>query len=217
MLSKLVSRYVPIGLSCLALIFSLGACDQALRARSYTFIHSWLNNPPALNLYQPGYKTASNEVEAPDVVKAELIRVIDGDTLVARLEDGREEKVRLLGVDTPETVHPNLPVQCYGPEASKFLKEYLPPGTTIFLATETGNKYDHFGRMIAYVLVVQKTVDHQNQIIRYNVEMVNLRLIYEGYARAYTRYPFLLQEEFVETEREAREARRGLWSACPEA
>ena len=57
-------------------------------------------------------------------------RVVDGDTVVLMI-DGKKEKVRLIGVDTPETVKPNTPVQCYGLEASNALKSMLPKGTQV--------------------------------------------------------------------------------------
>ena len=143
--------------------------------------------------------------------------MVDGDTIVVNLESGKEVKVRLIGVDTPETVHPRKPVECYGPEASAFLKELLPPGTTVFLTHEEGNKFDHYGRLIAYVVTVTVETDLETETTTLIASMVNIRLILEGYARAYTKYPFELRDMFEAAERQAREEGRGLWSACKES
>lgn len=78
-----------------------------------------------------------------------VIRVIDGDTLVARVS-GQETTIRLLNVDTPETKDPNEPVECLGPEASRFLEDRLPPGTKIDLQYDI-DRTDQYGRTLAAV------------------------------------------------------------------
>ena len=123
-------------------------------------------------------------------------RVIDGDTII--LEDiGR---VRLIGVDTPETVHRSKPVERFGKEASEFLRGLI-EGGKVWLEYDWQRK-DKYGRTLAYVYLPDST-------------FVNAAIIRFGYGHAYTKYPFKYEEEFRELEREAREAKRGLWAAGP--
>ena len=80
---------------------------------------------------------------------ATVVRVIDGDTIDADI-GGRDERVRLIGIDTPETKKPNTPIQCYGPEASDFTKHTLPAGTRILIVRDLEAR-DDYGRLLAYV------------------------------------------------------------------
>lgn len=121
------------------------------------------------------------------------IRVIDGDTI--KLENG--ETVRYIGIDTPETVHPNKPVQYYGKEASEYNRN-LVEGKTVYLEYDVQER-DKYGRLLAYVFV--------------DDIFVNARLVKEGYARVSTYPPNVkYQDLFLKLEREARENSRGLWS-----
>ncbi len=81
-----------------------------------------------------------------------VTRVIDGDTIEVDV-GGRRERIRLLGIDTPETVDPNRPVECHGPEASALLHELLPGGTPVRLERDREAR-DHFDRLLAYVFRV---------------------------------------------------------------
>jgi micrococcal nuclease len=130
-------------------------------------------------------------------------RVVDGDTFVARFKNGESERVRLIGVDTPETVHPKKPVEHFGREASDYTKRHL-EGKIIGL-TYDQNKRDRYGRVLAYVWIGETL--YNNQIIR------------EGYAFAFTKYPFNdeYMKMFRESERYARENDIGLWAERDEA
>lgn len=119
-------------------------------------------------------------------------RVIDGDTLL--LING--ERVRLIGVDTPETKHPRKPVQYFGREAYLFTKQMV-DGKEARLEFER-QKRDRYGRLLAYVYLLDGT-------------FLNAEIIKQGYGFAYTRFPFRYMEEFRIYEREARQNRRGLW------
>ena len=129
----------------------------------------------------------------------EVVEVVDGDTVVVALPDGTRDTVRLLGVDTPETRHPTRPVGCFGPEASAFTRTRL-LGRTVRLESDTERR-DAYGRRLAYVWL--------------DGERFNDELLRAGYARflvippndAYGRA--LLRAELA-----ARDAGRGLWSAC---
>ena len=131
-----------------------------------------------------------------------VVRVVDGDTVVVQL-DGRPTTIRLIGVDTPETVHPSKPVERYGKEASAFLRE-LVGGQSVRLDYEPAMKrLDRYGRTLAY----PRTVPGDR--------LVNLAIVEGGYGHAYTTYPFTLMERFRRAERDAREAERGLWGDDP--
>jgi len=119
-------------------------------------------------------------------------RVIDGDTLL--LSNG--EKVRLIGVDCPETEHPQKPVQHFGEEACLFTKA-MAEGKELRLGFDRQRR-DKYGRLLAYVYLLDGT-------------FLNAEIIKQGYGFAYTKYPFKYLEEFRRYEREARENGRGLW------
>lgn len=120
------------------------------------------------------------------------VRVIDGDTIEL---DGKE-KVRLIGVDTPETVDPRRPVGYFGREASAFTRSLVEKRRVRLEYDQT--RTDRFGRTLAYVY-------------REDGLFVNLEIIRQGYGFAYTKYPFREMERFRSAEREARTARRGQW------
>ena len=129
---------------------------------------------------------------------ARVLRVIDGDTILVEI-GGRQERVRYIGVDTPETVAPDLPVECFGQEASA-ANRALVEGKTVRLEKDISDR-DRFGRLLRYVYV--------------DGVLVNAALVQRGYATAVTFPPDVRESErFRALEREAREAGRGLWSAC---
>lgn len=131
-------------------------------------------------------------------------KVIDGDTIVVE-KDGERETLRLIGVDTPETVDPRKPVQCFGKEASNFTKSSL-QGKNVQLESDlTQGDRDKYKRILRYIFLE----DGAN---------FNKLLISEGYAHEYTyqENPYKYQAEFKEAERQAREQKKGLWAenAC---
>ena len=120
-------------------------------------------------------------------------RVVDGDTFV--LEGG--ERVRMLGVDTPETVKPNTPVQPMGPQASAYTHRVL-EGQVVRLGFDKERR-DRYGRLLAYVYLGDR--------------MINEELIRKGYGRAQTQYPFSneMKRRFRAAEAEAQADRLGIW------
>lgn len=126
-------------------------------------------------------------------------KVVDGDTIVVRVGN-RNETVRLLGIDTPETVHPDKPVECFGPEASARTKELLPRGTTVRIERDVEAR-DHFGRLLLYVFV--------------DDQMINESLLREGLARPLAIEPNTAHAaRFERVANEARTAGAGLWTSC---
>jgi micrococcal nuclease len=133
--------------------------------------------------------------------EATVERVVDGDTLAVRVA-GRRERVRLIGMDTPESVKPNTPVQCFAIEASNRTKALLPAGTAVRLVGDVEAR-DRYKRVLAYVYRAKDNL------------FVNLTLAREGFAVPYTFPPNVAHTaEFVAAAAEARDAHRGLWSAC---
>jgi len=132
-----------------------------------------------------------------------VTKVIDGDTIEAT-RNGITLKIRYIGVDTPETVKPNTPVQCFGEEASNFNKQ-LVMGKKVRLESDTGDE-DRFNRKLRYVYIAEGNSSGA---------MVNELLISEGYATLETVPPNTKYvEKFKEEEKKAREAGKGLWSKC---
>jgi micrococcal nuclease len=130
-----------------------------------------------------------------------IVRVVDGDTVVARLPAG-EEKIRLIGIDTPETVDPRKPVQCFGREASARTKALLPKGTPIRLERDAEAR-DRYGRLLAYVYRADDGT------------FVNLALAEEGFAHPLTIPPNIAYaDRFAAAAASARAAGLGLWEAC---
>lgn len=129
----------------------------------------------------------------PPKYKAKVARVIDGDTV--KLETG--EVVRYIGIDTPETVHPTKPVQCYGKEASDKNQE-LVEGKEIKLEKDV-SETDKYNRLLRYIWIGET--------------LVNELLVKEGYAHSSTYPPDVkYQDKFIAAERQAREEKRGLWA-----
>ena len=150
---------------------------------------------------------SGNEPGNQDFVQAVIVRAVDGDTAVVKV-DGQERRVRFLGVDTPETVHPNKPVQFFGKEASNFTKESL-NGRRVWLEYDA-NPQDRYGRHLAYIwLNNPKTINETS--IREN--MFNAKLLLGGYAKVMIIKPNKRYEsEFRKFQEEARRARLGVWS-----
>ena len=145
----------------------------------------------------------SGPAAAGDTGDAVVRRVVDGDTLIARI-DGDDERVRMLGVDAPESVAENRPVECFGPQASARAKALLPKGTRIVLATDPSQgARDQYDRLLAEVTRAGDPIT------------VNEQLIAEGYAEVFRGDgKGRLQPRLRAAERAARDARLGLWSAC---
>jgi len=127
--------------------------------------------------------------------------VVDGDTFKAKI--GRKTiTVRMLGINTPETVDPRKPAECYGHEASEETRSLLVGHTVRLKANPNREKKDRYGRYLLYV---------------YTGDLfVNKYLVQDGFAREYTfGKPYSFQAEFKKAEGEAKVAGMGLWAVCP--
>ena len=138
---------------------------------------------------------------APAAGAATVVRVVDGDTVVVEV-GGAEEPVRLIGIDTPESVARDRPNECFGAEASARLGSLLPVGTAVRLTRDVEPR-DVYDRLLAYV---QRTSDGL---------FVNAAQVADGFAEAKDYPPnTTYRGDFERAERAAREAGLGLWSAC---
>ena len=132
---------------------------------------------------------------------AVVIGVVDGDTIDVSF-DGDKQRVRLIGIDTPETRKPNTPIQCFGPEASNFTKHLLAKGTKVLISRDSEAR-DDYGRLLGYAYRSDDGL------------FVNLEIVQQGYARLLTIAPNdTFADDFVRAARNAEEADRGLWAAC---
>lgn len=151
----------------------------------------------------------------PATASGRVVRAVDGDTLEVRLDDGREEDVRLIGVDTPETVKPDTPVQCFGPRASAF-EHRVAEGRRVRLVTGAEPR-DVYGRLLAYVYLrpAGRLSDNPKRTSQ-REHFLNAELLRRGLARTLTIPPNdRFAERFAALQREAARAGRGLWSRCP--
>ena len=146
-----------------------------------------------------GLSVSSESPDLSELTPYPVSRVVDGDT-VELLVDGAPVKVRLIGVDTPETVHPQKPVEYYGKEASTFTKNLL-RGELVYLVYGQ-EQTDRYGRTLGYLYRAPDGL------------FVNAEIIRQGYGHAYTKYPFRadLMEQFRGLQRHAMGAGKGLWA-----
>ena len=148
---------------------------------------------------QPDQPQVPTKTEPPATDLYSVAGIVDGDTIKINY-NGKEETFRLIGMDTPETVDPRKPVQCFGKEASNKAKELL-SGQKVRIETDpTQGELDKYGRRLAYI--------YREDGLFYNKYMIE-----QGYAHEYTYdTPYKYQTEFKAAEKYARENQLGLWS-----
>lgn len=161
---------------------------------------------PTTNLSQPLAAVATESTlppvisppPSPSATPVELVRVIDGDTIVVRMPNGTEEHVRYIGVDTPETVHPEKPVEWLGREATEANRRLLARGP--LLLERDVQERDQYGRLLVYAWVGEVSV--------------NIELVRTGFAYVSTWPPNMrLAKVLVAAQKVARAAEVGLWSS----
>lgn len=146
----------------------------------------------------PAPRAGAAQGDLPAGLDVVVEKVVDGDTIVV----SGGERVRLIGVDTPETKDPRRPVGCFGKEASDFTASLLPAGTPVRLVGDAEQR-DRYQRLLAYAYRLSDGL------------FVNAELLRRGFALVLTIPPNIAHnEEFLALSREARNADRGLWRAC---
>jgi micrococcal nuclease len=130
-----------------------------------------------------------------------VLKVIDGDTVDIDIK-GNTERVRLIGVNTPETKHPTKPIECYGPEASAYLTQLLPKGTHVRIERDIEAR-DRYGRMLLYLYRESDNL------------FINLDLVSHGYGTPMSIEPNTFhRNDFVHAAALAETTNEGLWKAC---
>ncbi len=148
----------------------------------------------------PGSTDCCSERLRSERIAARVVEVIDGDTLDVDLS-GKVVRLRLIGIDTPETKDPRKPIECFGQEASARAYELLNSQAVELEADPSQDDQDQYGRLLRYVWLPDG-------------RLFNEEMIAQGYAFEYTyRVPYKYQAEFKAAEQAAREAQHGLWSA----
>ncbi len=162
--------------------------------------------PETASTTTPAFATATTKTNTPTDEWYPVVKVIDGDTFVVAV-NSENITVRLIGLDTPETVDPRKPVQCFGHEASEKAKQIL-AGSSVRLETDPSQgELDKYGRLLAYAFL-----ENRMNVAEY--------MIVEGYGHEYTyNLPYKYQADFKAAEDKARADKRGLWAdgACSQA
>lgn len=189
-------------LAIVGIIALLGAgCEQATIASK--------NNPPENNVVTPKGEAVPEVIQVPETtvkIPEELYkvtRVVDGDTVDVQIGE-KVERIRIIGIDTPEIVDPRKPVQCFGKESSDTAKKILEGASVSLKPDTTQNDRDTYGRLLRYIALVDGTD-------------FGLMMIKQGFAHEYTYIiPYERQAEYKTAETDARTNKRGLWAdaAC---
>lgn len=154
---------------------------------------------------KPSVEGVKTESEPTNTTKATVVKVVDGDTLSVSI-NGEKHTIRIIGIDTPETVDPRKPIQCFGVAASNRAKELLSSQTINLETDPTQGTTDKYGRLLRFVWL--------------NGQDYGLETIRQGYAHEYTYdVPYKYQTEYKKAQKDAMTAKRGLWAdnVCNEA
>lgn len=146
------------------------------------------------------FKKTGSKLEQSQPGLYSINHFVDGDTIAVNM-NGIVETVRMIGIDTPETHKPNTPVQCYGPEAATFTKQLIGSSSVRLQADSLDTNRDRYNRLLRYVYLPDG-------------RLVEAELINNGYAFAYTQFPFEKSQEFTTLENQAKSIKKGLWGAC---
>jgi len=176
-----------------------------------------LQNPSPKNLEKlqanslkifPLSQSELQENNLSELQSGQVISITDGDTIQVILNQ-KKETIRLIGIDTPETVDPNKEIECYGPEASKSLSDKILNKIVIIETDPSQELRGKYNRLLAYIYLPASS--SENPILN----NINLWMIQEGYAQEYTySNSYKYQKEFKTAELKAQENNKGLWKEC---
>lgn len=130
----------------------------------------------------------------------QVTQFVDGDTIVVDM-NGKTERIRMIGVDTPETHKPNSPVECYGPAAAAYTKNIIGNQSVRLEADPKSSNRDRYERLLRYVYLSDGT-------------FLNKQLIAGGYGFYYPYFPFDESDEFAKAQEDAQSGNKGLWGNC---
>jgi micrococcal nuclease len=145
-------------------------------------------------------KTTGQSLDSNQPGSYRVTHFVDGDTIAVDM-NGHDEKIRFIGVDTPETHKPNTPVQCYGPAAAAFTKNSIGNQRVRLVADELSSNRDRYNRLLRYVYLADG-------------RLLNEMLISGGYGFYYPYFPFTKSQEFNSAELTAQTHKAGLWGNC---
>lgn len=184
MLNKFIYTFGPLCIICFFLVSILYLSGSRVDFASIPDIR-----PRVLSLF----------TDVPEGF-VKVVDTADGDTIIVS-QNGNEETVRLLGIDTPETKDPKRPVQCFGKQASDYTKSMVAGNAVRLVADPTGDDTDKYNRLLRYVYLEDGS-------------LLNERLVYFGYAFVYDEFPTSKTPVLKRMEEDAKKHNRGLWSAC---
>ena len=196
-----------LGVLTLGLICTCGAVGGAIlnnrRAAERTLEVRMLPQSGALGERPTATPAPTPALPMPGArVPAQVVRVVDGDTLIVAV-DGQQARLRLIGMDTPETVHPSKPVQCFGAEATVKMQQLVDSVAGRVWLEKDISETDRYGRLLRYVWLGP------------DGPLLNEVLVIEGYAQVSTFPPDVkYKDRFLTAQRQARSEGRGLWGAC---
>ncbi|HMQ33989.1 MAG TPA: thermonuclease family protein [Chloroflexaceae bacterium] len=190
----------PLPLLSLTFALLLAACEVRIDVTPPADLLPPTSAPADLLPSAPAPRPAGDYPPLPEgLPRATVVRVIDGDTILVDV-GGREERVRFIGINTPESVDPRRPVECFGAEASDNAKAMLDGRAVLLEDDPSQDSRDSSGRLLSYVWLEDG-------------RMANLEQIVQGFAAEYTySTPYKYRDLFRDAQREARDAGRGLWS-----
>ncbi|CAN5391939.1 hypothetical protein BH10PAT3_BH10PAT3_2210 [soil metagenome] len=145
-------------------------------------------------------QTAAAKVQQAQPGTYRVSEFVDGDTIAVDM-NGKNEKIRFIGVDTPETHDPRKAVQCFGLAAAAFTKGLIGDSNVRLENDPINTNRDRYNRLLRYVYLPDG-------------RLVNAEIIRQGFGFAYTGFPFTKSSEFVDYQVAARKAGKGLWGSC---
>lgn len=168
----------------------------------FVFISHARNTPHPLITYPSTVVTTTSKTDVVPQAEFTLDRVVDGDTVVIKTASSTTLKVRILGINSPESVDPRKPVECFGKEASEHLQNLLPKGSAVHLILDKSQgETDKYGRLLRYVEIGTSTD-------------IGLSMIRDGFAYQYLyKHPYDRYRVYVEAEKNAKAKKVGLWGA----
>lgn len=206
-MSSMITKRIPAAvLTLVATLASLVGCDNQTITDNLNRV-----TEVTTTTAQPADKAGA--VATPDLTQLtsplDVVRVVDGDTIVVAI-GGTEEKVRIIGIDTPETKKPGTEIQPFGPEATEYLTEMVKNNQVRLEFDPSQGERDKYGRMLAHVWTTDNSNDNNP------IQLVGYAQLKNGLAKEYTfRTAYRYQDLYRDTEQRAKDQSIGLWSNQP--
>jgi micrococcal nuclease len=201
---KITRRVSVQGMSRWALLALLIACSGTACSSVSLVSTSASTRAVPTSSSQPTRTVTSVPKSSTKLVAATVVRVVDGDTIIVEL-DGQQQRLRLIGMNTPELNKPDGPVECYATEAAKRTQELVDGANGKVQLERDVSETDQYGRLLRYVWLLNPD----------GKQMLNEELVEGGYARAVTYRPDVEYQSILNREQsDAKDHNLGLWKAC---